>query len=464
MPHANHEKIMQALAAAYERHAPRSAAANREALQHLVDGGSHTLRLIRPFPPRIVAAAGAFVTDEDGHRILDFWQGHYANVLGHNPAVLTHPLAKTFASGFGLQTGFADRLQIEVAELVCRLTGSERVRLTSSGSLATMYAVLLARAFTGRDRVMKVGGGWHGAQPWGLVGVDLKEGDHASYQHAESKGLPGTVAEEVICTRFNDTAMLERQFAEHGSRIACFILEPFIGSGGFLAGEPSYLAAARALTAKHGSLLIFDEVIAGFRFRAGSVSALYGIRPDLATFAKAMGGGMPVAAVAGRADVMALAGRGGSVRFSGGTYSGHPASMLAAKTMMTHLAAHEAEIYPRINALGAAARKTVEEALRAEGFAARLTGQPNPVLGGSSVGAVVFPYNGSDVISSPEQVRDPETCDVELADTVLQLALLLENVHVTHGLGSLSAAHTEADVARLGEACQAAARRIKAAG
>jgi glutamate-1-semialdehyde 2,1-aminomutase len=257
--------------------------------------------------------------------------------------------------------------------------------------------------------------------------------------------------------------MLERVFTEHGARIACFIVEPVIGSGGFLPGDSAYLAAARELTAKHGSLLIFDEVIAGFRFRAGAASALYGIRPDLATFAKVMGGGMPVAAVAGRADVMALAGRDGGVKFSGGTYSCHPASMLAARTMMRHLAAHEAEVYPYINSLGAAARKSVQEALRAEGFTARCTGDPNPTIGGSSVGAVVFPYNGSAVIASPEQVRDPETCDVELADTVLQLALLLEDVHVVHGLGSLSTAHTAAHVERLGEACRTAARRIKAA-
>jgi glutamate-1-semialdehyde 2,1-aminomutase len=295
------------------------------------------------------------------------------------------------------------------------------------------------------------------------VGVDLKEGDHASYQHAESKGLPGQVADEVVVTRYNDVAMLERQFAAHGDRVACFILEPVIGSGGFLPGEPAYLAAARRLTAKHGSLLIFDEVIAGFRFRAGDAGTLYGVRPDLATFAKAMGGGMPVAAVAGRADVLALAGRGGGVKFSGGTYSCHPASMLAAKTMMTHLAANEAAIYPRINALGEQARRTVEEALRAEGFAARCTGDPNPALRGSSVGAVVVPVAPGADIRSPEQVRDPETCDVELADTVLQIALLLEDVHVVHGLGALSTAHTEGDVARLGDACRAAARRIKAA-
>ncbi len=463
MKQPDHSRVLAALAAEYERRSPRSAAINRQALKTLVDGGSHSLRLIQPFPPRIASASGAWIVDEDGHRILDFWQGHYANVLGHNPRVITEPLARALASGFGLQTGFTDRLQVEVAELTCRLTGSERVRFTSSGSLATMYAVLLSRAFTGREVVMKVGGGWHGGQPWGLVGVDWKAGDRTSFQHSESRGLPVAVAEEVVCTRFNDVAMLERLFADHGPQVACFILEPFIGSGGFLAADPEFLRAARELTARHGALLVFDEVIAGFRFRAGACSTAYGVRPDLACFAKAMGGGMPVAAVAGRADVMALAGRGGGVKFSGGTYSGHPASMLAAKTMMSWLEDHEQEIYPAINALGAEARKIVEEALRAEGFPAHCTGRPNAAIGGSSVGAVTFPYDPAAVISSPDEARNPEICDVELADTVLQLALLLEDVHVVHGLGSVSTAHTRADISRLGDACRSAGRRIATA-
>jgi glutamate-1-semialdehyde 2,1-aminomutase len=159
MKHRDHTRLLAALRQEYERRSPRSAALQAEALRHLVDGGSHTLRLLVPFPPRITAAAGAYLTDEDGHRILDFWQGHYANILGHNPPRLTAALRDGFAAGFGLQTGFTDRLQVETAALLCRLTGAERVRFSTSGALTTMYAVLLARAFTGRDRILKVGGG-----------------------------------------------------------------------------------------------------------------------------------------------------------------------------------------------------------------------------------------------------------------------------------------------------------------
>jgi len=173
-----------------------------------------------------------------------------------------------------------------------------------------------------------------------------------------------------------------------------------------------------------------------------------------------MGGGMPVAAVAGRADVMKLAGRGGGVKFSGGTYSCHPASLLASRTMMSWLVEHEGEVYPRINALGEKARRAVEDALRTEGIAARCTGDGNEAVPGCSMGTVNFPYDPATPCCSPEQIKNPELCDVELTDTVLQLALLLEDVHVVHGLGSMSTAHTDEDIVILAEAMRRAARRI----
>ena len=458
----DHTKIFSAMAAEYERRSPKSAALQAEARRWMVDGGSHTLRLLQPFPPRIASASGAWVQDEDGHRILDFWQGHYVNILGHNPPEILAVLLQGLSRGSGLQTGFTDRLQVETAELLCRLTGCQRVRFTTSGSLTTMYAVLIARAFTGRDRLMKVGGGWHGAQPWALKGVDFHEENHSQFQHVETKGLPLAIAREVLVTRFNDAEMLEGLFRRHGGEVACFIVEPFMGAGGFLFAEPEYLALARELCTRYGTVLIFDEVISGFRFHPGAVSQLYGVQPDLATFAKAMGGGMPVAAVAGRAELMKMAGRGGGVKFSGGTYSAHPASMLAAKTMMGLLESNAREIYPRLASLGQRCRRAVEASFAAEGLHAVCTGDGNAAVPGSSLGMVHFPYREGTRFRSPEDNRNPDICDVVLGDTVVQLALLLEDVYVVHGLGSLSAAHTEADIERMAEACRRAARRIKA--
>jgi len=199
---------------------PRSAALNRAAKANLVDGGSHTIRLMEPFAPRIVAARGGRVTDEDGHDILDLWQGHLANILGHNPEVVTSELARAFGDGFGLQSGMVDRLQGEVAEILCRRTGAEQVRLTTSGTLANMYAVILSCAFTGRERVMKVGGGWHGGHPWGLKGSFFDGSGGAGFQGVDSDGIPAALTDEVIVTGFNDPDRLRDDFKRHGDRMA----------------------------------------------------------------------------------------------------------------------------------------------------------------------------------------------------------------------------------------------------
>ncbi len=459
----DHSRLVAKLAEEYFKHAPKSAAIQQEALKYLIDGGSHTLRLTYPFPPRPVSAHGAWITDEDGHRVLDFWQGHFANILGHNPEVVTSALAAAFAEGFGLQTGFEDRYQVEAAEILCRQTGSERVHFTTSGTLATMNSVMLSLAFTGRGLVMKAGAGWHGGHPWGLKGVGFRAGTEDGFQYVDTAGLPAAVTEKVIVTRFNDPDRLRSDFAQHGDQLACFIVEPFIGAGGCLPATAEYLQTARELTDRHGVVLIFDEVIAGFRFRAGDVGSLYGLHPDLATFGKAIGGGMPVAALAGREEILSLVGHDSSkkVKFSGGTYSAHPASMLAAKTFMEYLVNHEEEIYPRLSALGEQARRTAEEAFGAEGLYARCPRYSDGVLPGSSLSLVAFPYEEGRELRSPEDVRDPALCDVVLAEEVLQLALLVHDVYTMHGLGAISAAHTTEDLGFLREAYARVARLFK---
>ncbi len=454
--------LLAELEEAYTEYSPRSGTLNERALRVQVDGGSHALRLTRPFPPRIAAARGAWLTDEDGHRILDFWQGHLTNVLGHNPEVVTLELASAFQAGTGLQTGFADRLQVETAEILCRQVGAERVRFTTSGSLATMYATMLSRAFTRRTLVMKVGGGWHGAQPWALKGIGFSAA-HGGFQKVESEGVPVAVTDKVIVTAFNDPDRLRDHFSEYGDRLACFVVEPFLGVGGFAPATLEYLQIARELTERYGAVLIFDEVIAGFRFRAGNAGALYGLQPDLATFGKVIGGGMPVAAVAGRADILGLAGRkaGGRVKFSGGTYSAHPASLLAAKTFMTYLVAHERDIYDRLAELGEQARQAMKAAFVEEGIYAHCTGHDSRVLPGSSMFMLHFPYEQDARLQRPEDWFDPAACDTALSHAVLDLALLMEDVFMLHSHGGVSTAHTEADIEFLGEACRRAARRIK---
>jgi glutamate-1-semialdehyde 2,1-aminomutase len=457
-----YDRLWRDMAEEHRRRSPRSATLDAAARRHLVDGGSHTIRLLEPFPPRITSARGGWVTDEDGHRILDLWQGHVANLLGHNPEPVTSVIAHALQDGWGLQTGLVDRVQSEVAEILCRQTGADTVRLTTSGTLADMYAVMLARGFTGRDLVMKVGGGWHGAQPWSLKGIEYRPG-RVGYQGVDTAGLPAAVTDEVVVTTFNDPGRLQDDFRRVGDRLACLVVEPLVGAGGTVPATAEYLTLARDLTARHGALLICDEVISGFRFHAGGLAALYGVVPDLAVYGKAIGGGMPVAAVAGRHDVMSRLGRDAvpRVAVSGGTYSGHPASMLAARTQLSYLIDHQDEIYPRLAELGAGVRMAIESGFGEEGVLARCTGDREDLPWGSSLFMVHFPHQEDARLDRPDAVFDPAVCDVRLRTRVLGLALLLEDVHVVLAHGAASTAHTEKDIGFLREACRKVARRIQ---
>jgi glutamate-1-semialdehyde 2,1-aminomutase len=224
-----------------------------------------------------------------------------------------------------------------------------------------------------------------------------------------------------------------------------------------------YLETARELCDQHGAILIFDEVIAGFRFRAGDLGSLYGVQPDLATFGKAIGGGMPVAALAGREQIMKLVGREGGrkVKFSGGTYCGHPGSMLAAKVFMEYLIAHEDQIYPHLATLGERARSIAETAFTEQGIYVRTTGGADEDWPGGSLSLLTFPHKEGKEVQSPNDVRNPEICDVELGEEVLQLALLVNDVYTMHGLGAVSTTHTEEDLDFLEEAYGRVARLFK---
>jgi glutamate-1-semialdehyde 2,1-aminomutase len=294
-----------------------------------------------------------------------------------------------------------------------------------------------------------------------LIGVSYSDG----YQSIESEGLPGATSQEALVTRFNDSEALERVFKQYGDQIACFILEPVIGAGGAIPGKPEYVKLARQLTARYGALLILDEVIAGFRYRAGNAGQLYGIEPDLSTFGKIIGGGMPVAAVAGRAEVMTVAGREGGrrVRFDGGTYSAHPASMMAGRAMLSYLIDHEEAVYSRLAALGDRVRTRVERIFADQGILARCTGYPNQAIPGSSLAMIHFPLRPDIEIDSPDVAADPNCCMLEVREQILKLAFLLEDIYAVHGLGALSTAHTEDDLTRLYTACEKVARRMKSA-
>ncbi|MDP2958974.1 MAG: aminotransferase class III-fold pyridoxal phosphate-dependent enzyme, partial [Longimicrobiales bacterium] len=347
----------------YRKKTAKSRAVFHRAEKVMIEGGSHTIRLWRPYPFFAASAEGPAVRDVDGNTYIDYWQGHYANVLGHNPKLIRREIAACLGRG-ALHTGFEASHQIELAEtLVRKLGGKEaKVRFTTSGTLATMYAVMLAQGLTGRDHVLKIGGGWHGSSPYLLKGV--KYHADVGFEGRDSAGLPDDIVRRTLVTRFNDCDDLQRVIKENGDRIACFIVEPFLGVGGFLPASKDYLELARRLTAQHGILLIFDEIISGFRFCPAGVQTLYGVRPDLTAFGKIIGGGHAVAAVVGPREVMEGRGRARGLRnrvmFEGGTFSAHSEYMKAGLIMLGRLVSSASTLYPRLARSGEKLRLGVE--------------------------------------------------------------------------------------------------------
>jgi len=452
------KRLREALEREYAQRFPRSLASLNRSAEVTLDGTSHSIRWNFPFMPVVAKAEGPAIEDLDGHRIIDYWQGHFANVLGHNPPQILKALRETLDDGRGLQSGMLHEIEGEICELIARCTGAEKVRLTTSGSLGAFYSVLLARAFTGRDRVVKVAGGWHGSQPFGLKGVSARGG---SFDHLESEGLSSGIERDIVLTRFNDVEDLRRIFEEQGDAIACFLIEPILGAGGGMVSSREYFEEARRLTRHHGALLICDEIITAFRFRAGDLSALYGVKPDLLILGKVIGGGMPVAAVAGCGDVLELATRRTArVKFEGGTYSAHELSLVAAREMMRHVIESEAEVYDRLAVLGEYMRAGLKRVSQDTGVPLHILGAPGDVVPGSSLVFVYIAVDGENAPRSPEDVAAARS---PVDDGLLKSVLLLEGVSVRSGLGAISISHSEADLDRTLDGFRAAFHRLRQA-
>ena len=460
------EKLFAALEAEYRARTPKSLALHRRAGASMIKGGSHNLRLWRPYPFFMAGASGAEVEDVDGHLYIDYWQGHYANILGHDPAVL-RPLPQPDDPAHlrpSLHSGFEGESQVRLAETILGALGYDdyKIRFTTSGTLAAMYAVMLALAHTGRDRVLKIGGGWHGASPFLLKGVKFHPG--AGYDAADSAGIPQAALDCVDVVPFNDEERLERIIREKGDRIGCFILEPVLGAGGCLPAAPSYLRLARRLTEEHGIVLVFDEIISGFRFAPAPVHTLYGVKPDLTTLGKIIGGGHAVAAVAGRADILdgcgAQAPEPRRVLFEGGTFSAHPLYMRAGAAMIEYLKANASSVYPRLAAVGDRLRRGIAAAFRSEGIETFLTGGVNEAIPGSSLFMVHFPRVPF-IPTKAEDLADPALVDAGLREETLKLFVCLRGLHIVHGGGAASFAHTDAHIDKTLEAYAEAAAVFK---
>ena len=415
---------------------PRSKALAERARRVLPAGVTHDVRRAEPFPLAVERASGAHKWDVDGHEIICYVMGHGALLLGHSHPEVVEAVRRQAPLMF--HPGAGHELEAEWAEMVVSLVPSaETVRFTSSGTEAAMLALRLARAATGGRRVVKLAGHFHG---WG---DQVSYGAYPPFEGPDTAGLPAVLSDAVSVVPAEAQALAETLQA---GDVAAVILEPSGAAWGTVPFPPGLLASARALTEAAGCVLIFDEVVTGFRWSPGGVQARAGVTPDLTVLGKILAGGMPGGAVAGRADIMGeLALDRGDPRHVGhpGTHNAHPLS--AAAGIATLRLVGSGEPQEKADRLAALLRQGLTSVLAEAGIPGRAYGEASTfhlLLGHDEPPEEL----GLEVLKtgvSPESFAE------------LHNGMLLEGVQLFHGAGFLSSAHSEDDVARTVDALAA---------
>jgi glutamate-1-semialdehyde 2,1-aminomutase len=347
---------------------------------------------------------GALVWDLDGNEYVDLRMGYGPAILGHADDRVDDYVNERMRQGVSFSLTSED--EVRTIELICELTGwVEMARMTVSGTEATMHAMRVARAFTGRDKIVKFEGQYHGVHDYALISVgpdDMAElGDPDSpVALAWGRGIPGAVADTIIPARYNRIENLRRLFEQRGEEIAAVIVEPVLGNAQAIMPRPGFHQEMRALTEEFGILLIFDEVKTGFRLARGGAAEFFGVTPDLATFAKALGNGYPAAAFGGRREVMSMLPDKVS---HGGTYAGNRVAAAAAVKTLSIL--RDTNALETIHATGRTIQSALKEILDPVGLPYQFTGHP-------SMFGIMFREDEA------TEYRDWATTDHELYDAI----------------------------------------------
>ncbi len=415
-----------------------------QAQKHIPGGVNSPVRAFRGVggaPVFFERAQGAYVFDADGKRYVDYVGSWGPMIAGHaHPAVID---AVKHASERGLSFGAPTAVETRMADLLCEIVPSlEMVRMTSSGTEATMSAIRLARGYTGRDTIIKFEGCYHGHGDSLLV----KAGSGMlTLGVPSSPGVPQALAELTLTLEYNNLSQLEQVFAEKGSEIACVIVEPVAGNMNCIPPKPGFLEGLRALCSKHGSVLIFDEVMTGFRVALGGAQEHYGVLPDLTTLGKVVGGGMPVGAFGGRREIMEYIAPLGPV-YQAGTLSGNPVAMAAG------LATLDLVMQPGFYETLAARTQNLCDGLR------QVAADAGVALSTNNVGGMFgFFFTAQDKV---ETFGDVQGCDIDLFKRFFH-GMLEEGVYLAPSAfeaGFVSGVHGCADI----DASIAAAQRVLA--
>jgi len=399
----------------------------------LAGGVSHNLRqfdlpLVGGFPAFISKANGNILTDVDGHEYIDYWCGHFSQVIGHNDPRIRNVVIERLQNGWhpGMvieeQTSFAERI-IENSQSI------EKIRFCTSGTEATMYATRLARSYTNRNLIAKAKLGWHGANDTLFYDVGFP------FIGKDTPGIRNMDEAGIITYSINDNSFFDT-IIKKKDELAAIIIEPVLGGGGGISVSEDFLKRLRELTEKFGIILIFDEIITGYRYHCGFFQDKIGIKADLTTMGKIISGGLPVGGIGGKEEIINLADpkTDNTTLIGGGTFSAYPLSMSAGLKTLDILEKSRTD-YERINKLGEELVSRLNESFKGS----------NTDFIANGRGSMVFIHAYADY-SSKQPITDIMTHKNKRREALFQLALLNRHITGYHGLGALNFCHKKTDV------------------
>jgi glutamate-1-semialdehyde 2,1-aminomutase len=433
----------------YEARTPKSRALQAEAADVLPGGSSRGTAYFAPYPFFAEGGEGHYVYDADGNRYLDFMLNATSLILGHAHPEIVEGIAAQAAKGTAFSTPTV--AQVRLARLLCdRIPSMDTVRFTNSGTEGTLMAIRAARALTGRPKIAKFEGAYHGAHEYVAVSVQppaAKLDPSGPTAIPEYPGQPPSVAADVVVLPYNDLAGSERRLRAHAAELACLIMEPVMSSFGYVPGHPEFLRGIRKVTEELGIVLIFDEV-QSLRVAPGGAQELFGVTPDLTCLGKIIGGGLPVGAFGGRRDIMALfdpTGTGARIAHAG-TFNANPMTMVAGEAVMRTLTP---DVYRRLADLGESLRGKLRAALADAAVPAQVTGVAS-LFGLHFTAAPVTDYRG--VLAGDQDLK-----------RAVFIGLLNEGVLLQTGLaGALGTMTREIEIDTLVEALRRVLARVRA--
>jgi glutamate-1-semialdehyde 2,1-aminomutase len=402
----------------------------------LFPGGiSHNIRYFEPYPFFVNSAKGRQLRDVDGNKYTDYWMGHWALVLGHSPKPVADALAQQVRNG--TLYGTVNDVSIQLGETIQKLMPrAEMMRFSSTGSEATMYAVRLARAKTGRRVIAKAIGGWHG------FNTTLMQTVNYPFEAEEGPGLVQDEGQYVESISFNNLDASLKVLETIRDDLACVIIEPVLGGAGCITPVDGYLQGLQEFAKKNGSLFILDEIVTGFRLSLNGAASIYKLEPDLFTLGKIAGGGMPIGIVCGDKEIMSLAdpvarkGKEARCAIGGGTFSANPVTMTAGLTTLNFLKKNKG-VYTKIDRLGNMARKGLTKIFAEAEIPCQVTG----------TGSIFLTHFRKDVVMNASDVATSDKA--LLAKYHFSLVADYGIFFLPTKMGALSYAHDEGDVKNL---------------